>query len=251
MSDHGMLERTDPLELKAVSESARTIEGYASVFDVLDAVNDRVLPGAFDRTIREKRLSEIGVFINHKTDRLPIGVPLEIREDAYGLHTTARIYRTQAGDDLLSQAKEMLAMGVGLGMSIGYKARGSEYRRDPDGLTFRALTDVDLHEFSYVPAHLAANRLAAVSGVKRVQTRDEMLAELDDIDRWIQESKRKELMDARMWRERALAELDALDDRPKFIKDEEEARRKVDKLWELVGKYGMEHYDACRKIAFD
>jgi HK97 family phage prohead protease len=239
-----------PLELKAVSTSARTIEGYSSVFGVLDRQGDLVVSGAFRNTLAEKKPSDVGVYVNHRTDRLPIGVPLEIREDQYGLFTKSKIFRTTAGDDLLATATELQAAGASLAMSIGYKARQHEWRRTADA-TFRALLDVDLQEYSYVPAHLAANPVALVSAVKQApRTMAEITAEIDEMGRWLDERKYRDWWDARMQRERRQRELDALltpEQRLRAHEDELEAKGR--KLLELLERHGMDHYDECRRIA--
>ena len=53
-------------EIKAVDLKQRTIEGHASVFNTPDRVSDIVDPKAFDRTLKEKKPADIGVFIGHE-----------------------------------------------------------------------------------------------------------------------------------------------------------------------------------------
>ena len=50
-----MTQRFDfPLELKFLAETG-TFEGYASVFNVVDKVNDKIAPGAFRESLARHR----------------------------------------------------------------------------------------------------------------------------------------------------------------------------------------------------
>jgi uncharacterized protein len=241
-----------PLELKGVDVVGRIVEGYCSVFDVVDRQGDLVPRTAFARTLAERKLGEISVFVGHRTDRLPVGRPLHIAADEYGLFTRTRIFATQAGTDLLTTAKELLQAGGTLGMSMGYRARDYEWKRGADGAPIRILRDVDLHEYSFLasPA-LAANAFATVMAVKRrPRTVAEYQAELDEAGRWLDAQKWREWQDARMRREQALARLEALmDPDERHRAREEESQRKAARLVELVDLYGMDRYDELRKIA--
>lgn len=157
------------LELKAVDVEQRVIEGYAAVFGNLDRVGDVIEPGAFDRTLASKGPSGIAVFVGHNLSSLPVGIPLEVRADEKGLFTRTYIFRTTQGDDLLATAKELLARGKTLGMSIGYRAVRWEWDKDQEGRSLRRLQEVDLIEYSYAAMETIANPEALVVAVKQQQ----------------------------------------------------------------------------------
>jgi HK97 family phage prohead protease len=173
------------LEVKAVQATQRIISGFAAGIGNTDRVQDVIAPGAFTKTLASKAPGDVAVFIGHKTDRLPMGIPLVIREQAGGLYTETLIKPGPGGDDLLATAEFLQRHGKALGMSIGYRVHpgGATLERGRDGKTFRKLTSVDLLEFSYAAAQSIANEQALVTGVKamkyRIEARGDAFAVLD------------------------------------------------------------------------
>jgi HK97 family phage prohead protease len=153
------------LEVKQVDEGERTIIGYAATFGNLDLNGDIIHQKAFDRCLKEKTPSDIAVFVGHNSAMLPIGIPVEMRVDDRGLWTKTRIFKTQAGDDLLQTARELHNAGQPLGMSIGFQTRDSKWQTK-DGKTYRLLTDADLMEYSYAAKQVIASPPALVTAVK-------------------------------------------------------------------------------------
>jgi uncharacterized protein len=144
-------------EVKAISEDKRTIEGYASVFGNVDSYGDRVMPGAFLKSLKENA-SRVKVAYQHDVWDGLVGKPLEIREDSFGLFTKSYISKTAKGDELLTLAKD----GVIDEMSIGYNlVPGKFYENEFGGLD---LHEVKLREYSFVT--WGANSLAKVTAVK-------------------------------------------------------------------------------------
>lgn len=158
-----------------VQATQRIISGFAAGIGNTDRVSDVIVPGAFTKTLASKPPGDVGVFIGHKTDSLPVGIPLVIREQAGGLYTETLIKPGPAGDDLLATAEFLQRHGKALGMSIGYRVApgGATLERGRDGQTVRKLTNVDLLEFSYAAAQSIANEQALVTGVKAMQYRIE------------------------------------------------------------------------------
>lgn len=150
-----------------VAGDGRTVEGYASTYD-LDAVGDIVVPGAYKRTI-QNRLGRIKVMRDHES---PIGVPIHAEEDSKGLFTRSRISDTQLGNETLTLIRD----GVLDRMSIGYEVPkgGSEFAKK-DGADVRYLKEIKLYEWSIVtfPANDAAN----VTGVKALEELDRLFRE--------------------------------------------------------------------------
>ena len=156
-------------ELKA-DTGARTIEGYASVFGVVDLQGDRVVKGAFMRSLKEHKAAgrTVPLLYQHDTAR-PIGVPLVMLEDARGLFFKDFISKTALGDEVL----ELVADGVVTGVSIGYAARdfrmvASTKSGEPD---VRELLDVQLLEKSIVT--FPANEDARVTRVVKQMAKGE------------------------------------------------------------------------------
>lgn len=139
-------------ELKADDET-RTIEGYASVFNNLDSYSDIVMPGAFARSIKSRK---VAMLWQHYSDK-PIGVWDEMEEQKKGLYVKGRILPTTHGNDAYTLVKN----GAVTGMSIGYSAIKWETDTEKG---IRKLTEVELYEVSLVT--FPANERAQITRVK-------------------------------------------------------------------------------------
>jgi uncharacterized protein len=147
----------------------RELSGYASAFGNTDSYGDIVQAGAFIKTIRERK-DKIKVLYQHSTFH-PIGIPLEMLEDSYGLSTVSFIPDTQLGNDVLSLA----AAGVLTEMSIGFDTVKS-VQIEGGG---RELLEVRLWEYS--PVTFAANDLATITGVKNASDLEPFIRQLETL----------------------------------------------------------------------
>lgn len=111
--------------------------GYAALFDRRDAGRDTIRPGAFARTLTERR-DPVPLFWQHRPD-LRIGWVETLAEDARGLRVVASL------DNAEGAAGLALRRGAVTGLSFGYRARDS--RGTNQG---RELRDVELFEVSLV-----------------------------------------------------------------------------------------------------
>ncbi|MDH3381901.1 MAG: HK97 family phage prohead protease [Flavobacteriaceae bacterium] len=149
-----------PLELKFLAETG-VFEGYASVFNVTDKVNDKITSGAFKASLQKFRDKGIlpPLLWQHNTSE-PIGRWVEMYEDKHGLFVKGELFI----DDikLAKEALKLLQEKVVTGLSIGYRVEES-YREQKSGV--RILTKVDLQEVSLVT--FPANEYARVSKIKK------------------------------------------------------------------------------------
>ena len=83
-------------ELMDGGQYAGEFTGYAAGILNIDSTGDMILPGAFNADI--PRFLSDGVVCWQHDWMTPIGVPLEAKEDGYGLLTRSRISRTLAND---------------------------------------------------------------------------------------------------------------------------------------------------------
>lgn len=111
--------------------------GYAALFGKRDAGRDAILPGAFARTLAERR-EPLPLFWQHRPDQR-IGWIESVAEDKRGLRVVATIDNPEGG------AAAALKRGAVTGLSFGYRARS--FTRGPEG---RDLSDIDLFEVSLV-----------------------------------------------------------------------------------------------------
>lgn len=153
-----MLFRDFQIKAGAVDAEERTVEGYASTWD-MDQVGDVISPGAFQKSIRERfAAGKIKVLWQHSD---AIGIPLEMREDETGLYVKARISQTALGDEALTLARD----GVVDRFSIGFMIPKGKAEYEEDGT--RRINEVKLMEFSLVT--FAANEAAVLTAVKALR----------------------------------------------------------------------------------
>lgn len=153
-------------DVKEIDPGQRTFAGHASVFNTPDHgyVPDIIMPGAFRKTLKEwgpLGAKRIKVLALHRSDWLPIGVPVELTEDQTGLFFRAKLSDTQLGRDVLT----LLRDGVLTEMSIGYDCVKHEMDRQRN---VRLLHEVRLWEIS--PVTWAVHPQAAVIDVKHIRT---------------------------------------------------------------------------------
>lgn len=146
-----------PCDLKRV-EADGTFAGYASLFGEVDLGKDLVMPGAFRESLRLRGVQGIKLLFQHDPNE-PIGVWLELREDARGLFVRGRLMPE------VTRAREVLSLmraGALDGLSIGF--RTMKGRTDPS-TGVRRLDRIDLWEISIVTFPMLPE--ARVSSVKR------------------------------------------------------------------------------------
>lgn len=107
-------------EMADGGQYAGEFTGYAAGILNIDNVGDMILPGAFAADI-PRFLSE-GVVCWQHDWMTPIGVPLDAKEDGYGLLTRSRISRTSKGLDAMTLIRD----GVVKRLSIGYQVQDYE-----------------------------------------------------------------------------------------------------------------------------
>lgn len=164
------------LEQRAVSDDG-SIEGYGSVFGVIDDYGDIIAPGAFAATMAAHKASGSmpAMLWQHRDDE-PIGVWSEMTEDAKGLRVKGRLVLESPRG---REAYALLKAGALNGLSIGFVARKWSWDNSTD---VRTLNEVDLWEVS--PVTFPANTLARVDSVKSAPT----IATIRDAERCLRDA---------------------------------------------------------------
>ncbi|MDP2651652.1 MAG: HK97 family phage prohead protease [bacterium] len=140
-------------QIRAVAGEG-TFEGYAVVWNVIDSHGTSFRKGSFAKTLKE-RGDQIKILYNHDTDE-PIGKPLEMREDDYGLFVRGQL---TAGVKRADETALNIAADVIDTLSIGFKTE-----KDRPAGEFREITEVKLYEFS--PVTFASNEKARITGFR-------------------------------------------------------------------------------------
>lgn len=132
-----------------------TISGWAATFNNIDAGGDVILPGAFTKTLQDRK-GRIAFCYQHEIDE-PIGNILVLEEREKGLWIEVML--SAAEDDIQTKIKE----GILKEMSIGYcvvKYGAEKYMGDQTVY----LEEIKLYEISLVT--IAMNEMAVVEGMK-------------------------------------------------------------------------------------
>lgn len=155
------------LELKLAENFAETgaVEGYGSVYNVLDRGGDVVLPGAFKASIADwkKRKAMPPMLWQHYSSE-PIGIWTELSEDDRGLKVAGQLVLEVP---LAASARALMQAGAIKGLSIGYQTREFEVDRKTG---IRSIKRADLWEVSLVTFPM--NRDAQITGVKDIDPRE-------------------------------------------------------------------------------
>jgi len=176
----GRVTKDFTFDVKSVTD-AGTIEGYASVFGVMDSEGDVVAAGAFSRTIKAWAAKGRPVPVLWQHDAFqPIGVTDSIEEDEKGLRVRATLL---SADVVKAREAHALAKANALGgLSIGFSV--PNLASDGQPATFydeeqnaRVFREVKLWEYSLVT--FPANEDAVITSVKTAEA-PEWVAELTD-----------------------------------------------------------------------
>jgi Escherichia/Staphylococcus phage prohead protease len=131
------------LSPRATIDADGTVEGYASLFGVVDSARDMMMPGAFARSLARRGARRIPMLFQHDPAE-PIGLWLALEEDARGLRACGRLIPD------VQRSREVLALvraGALDGLSIGFRT----VRARVDPITrIRRILEVDLWEVSIV-----------------------------------------------------------------------------------------------------
>jgi len=143
------------LECKA-DKAKNTIEGYASVANVLDLQDEMIALGAYAKTIQAKP-DGVPFLWQHWPDSI-IGKTIHLAEDSHGLEFEALLStKTQLAIDAFNLADEKFIDGI----SVGINPVTHTWVEPPAGSglkSYRLLSEVDLWEISLVtfPANIHA-----------------------------------------------------------------------------------------------
>ena len=145
-------------------ESDGTFRGYASLFNRVDLGRDRVLPGAFARSLERRGPAGVRMLYQHDPSEV-IGHWRTIREDPAGLYVEGLLSPDVAR---AREVRSLMRAGALDGLSIGFHTVRA--RKDP-ATGVRSILEADLWEVSVVTFPMLPG--ARVSEVKsRPSVRD-------------------------------------------------------------------------------
>lgn len=144
-------------EIKSVSEEG-IFEGFAAGIGNEDSDADIIEPGAFKRTIDQKK-GAIPILYQHDTER-PIGIGLDMTEKDFGLAVRGQLAMDV---QLARETRSLMQLGALRGLSIGFRIPKGGAKQEGK---IRHIKEVDLVEYSVVT--FPANTRAQVETIKSV-----------------------------------------------------------------------------------
>ncbi len=163
-------------ELKFTSDNQGEFKGYASVFNGVDSVKDTILPGAFKKTLRQKR--NPSMFVNHDSYNVPVGDWIKLKEDDKGLEVTGKIDLNHKDGITVYSALKRGAMDA---LSIGFRIPKNGAEENDDGS--RTISEIDLKEISIVnfPADEAARIAVVKADILKLESLKDVESYLSDL----------------------------------------------------------------------
>ena len=166
------MDNTLGCEFKFAGMRDGQFEAYASVFNGVDDFKDTIHPGAFAKTLIERK-KPVRMFWQHDPS-IPIGKWLELREDENGLLVRGEF---TSGNTNAENAYASMKHGAVDSLSIGYKrlVNGVGYKNKPrtcecaDNDWCMHTSGRDIYELNLIeisPVSLPADASASVSDVK-------------------------------------------------------------------------------------
>lgn len=151
------------IEHKADADGSGRFSGYGAAYNI-DLVGDKILPGAFAQTIKDKK-GKVPILANHDMTQW-IGQSISLAEDGKGLLVEGQLFlKTTAGKEAYGLLQDTKDLDVRMGLSIGFTTKDWDW----DGET-RLLKAINLWELSFTA--FPANPKAHVDGVKALTLRD-------------------------------------------------------------------------------
>jgi HK97 family phage prohead protease len=146
------------------SADAGTVEGYASVYNVLDRGGDIVLPGAFKASLADWRKRKAAPpMLWYHDPSTPIGIWTDLSEDQHGLKAAGSFID---GVPQAAIARAVVKAGAVKGLSIGYRTIDFVIDRKTG---VRSIKTAELWEISLVTFPMNVD--AQITGAKSIDPR--------------------------------------------------------------------------------
>jgi len=168
------------MEVKDVDVKEGIVSGYFSAFGMVDSDGDIMMPGAFKRSIADwgpNAKGRIKHLLNHDPSK-PLGKPIELEEDGYGLRYVSKIGTHSLGRDFL----KMVESGLIAEHSIGFKTLREQKSGDAN-----QIHEVMLFEGSSLTAW-GANENTPLIGMKNMTTIEDIQSQIKAFEKFIRDS---------------------------------------------------------------
>jgi hypothetical protein len=168
------------LQVKDVDSKSGVVTGYFSAFGMVDSDGDIIMPGAFKRSIQDwgpEGKGRIKHLLNHNPSQ-PLGKPLIVKEDSYGLYYESKVGTHSLGKDFIKMAES----GLITEHSIGFKTL-----REQKGSDANEIYDVMLFEGSSLTSW-GANENTPLIGIKGMKNIEQIQNQIKAFEKFIRDS---------------------------------------------------------------
>jgi HK97 family phage prohead protease len=114
-------------DLKVLDDGPGTIEGYRSVFGVIDEGGDIVVKGAFAETLSDYLHSGFTAQAHDWDFKEAVGFPVDSYEDDHGWFVKSQFHSTPDAQAIRTKAKERMDAGKQVSFSFGYAPKKYTY----------------------------------------------------------------------------------------------------------------------------
>ena len=152
-----------------LSATGRTIHGIVAPFNTYAMVHDtkgpsrpyeeRIAPGAFTRSIRERGHKVVLVHEHLHQTTMPIGKATKLEERGQGLYAEFTVARTDRGEEALQLVKDGIMTGFSIRAGIGRSKNDSR-------------TQVTRHELALADVSLTTSPVYDSAGVAGVRSQN-------------------------------------------------------------------------------
>lgn len=151
------------------SEGATQFKGYASLYNVVDDHGDVIMPGAFDKSLQDRRRPVL-MYFGHSPGRVP-GKWLSVKSDDRGLWVHGEFTRgNREAEDIAASVRHGALGGLSVGLTVPLSKIKSAKRGAQDVLEFY---EAQLNEISIVSApalDIARIDMTTIKSLERVDS---------------------------------------------------------------------------------
>lgn len=159
-------------DLKVIDEGPGVIEGYRSVYGVIDEGGDIVVKGAFANTLSDYLHSGFTAQAHDWDFKEAVGFPVDAYEDDHGWFVKSQFHSTPDAQAIRTKAKERMDAGKQVHFSFGYA---------PKKFTHIEAKDYETELPKYIKSDLLPAMLQKAQSFNRIRVLKEVEAIEDSI----------------------------------------------------------------------
>lgn len=165
----------DDAHVKFSNDREGVFEGYASIFENVDADGDVMKSGAFSDVLR--RGEHVAMFFNHDKFGIPIGKWTNLEEDSRGLYAKGEL---TVGNSQSNDIRAAMKHGTVSGLSVGFRVEADGLYKTDTGHAFTRIAKL----FEISLCTFPANDQATLTAIKSMDG----IFTLSDAEDWLRDA---------------------------------------------------------------